>query len=163
MKLIKTTLFALAITVILTGCHNHQHGAESEQKATSAFPKGEKITNDNFAGTAYLHMMGASDTSLHVSFGNVTFEPKARTNWHSHPGGQLLFITEGKGYYQAKGEPAQLIKKGDYVEIPRNVVHWHGAAPDSEFAHIAVSLNTDDGGAVWIGPVTDEEYHQSTK
>ena len=159
----KTTLFALVLTVILTGCHNFQHGADSEQKAESLFPKGEKITNDNFAGTAYLHMMGATDTSLHVSFGNVTFEPKARTNWHSHPGGQLLFITEGKGYYQAKGEPAQLLKKGDYVEIPRNVVHWHGAAPDSEFSHIAVSLNTDDGGAVWIGPVTDEEYHQSTK
>jgi quercetin dioxygenase-like cupin family protein len=127
------------------------------------FPKGNQITNNNFAGTAYLQMMGATDTTLHVSYGNVTFEPKARTNWHSHPGGQLLFITEGKGYYQAKGEPARPLKKGDFVEIPRNVVHWHGAAPDSEFAHIAVSLNTDDGGAVWIGPVTDEEYSQSTK
>jgi quercetin dioxygenase-like cupin family protein len=56
------------------------------------------------------------------------------------------------------GEPARLLQKGDKVEIPPNVVHWHGAAPDSEFSHIAVSLNTDKGGAVWLKPVTDEEY-----
>jgi quercetin dioxygenase-like cupin family protein len=163
MDIMKTIFFALAITLILAGCSNHRHEATVEQKSAPAFPKGEKITNDNFAGTAYLHMMGATDTSLHVSFGNVTFEPGARTNWHSHPGGQVLFITEGRGYYQAKGQLALALKKGDFVEIPRNVVHWHGAAPDSEFAHIAVSLNTDEGGAVWIGPVTDEEYQQSVE
>jgi quercetin dioxygenase-like cupin family protein len=148
---------------LISGCNAEKKTDETNRQNESIFPKGEKITNNNFAGTAYLHMMGAKDTTLHASFGNVTFEPKARTNWHSHPGGQVLFITEGKGYYQAKGEPARLLRKGDVVEIPRNVVHWHGAASDSEFAHIAVSLNTDEGGAVWIGPVTDEEYDQSTK
>lgn len=132
-------------------------------KTVPVFPKGEKITSKNFSGTVWLNMMGASDSTLHTSFGNVTFEPKARTNWHSHPGGQILFITEGQGYYQAKGQPARLLRKGDVVEIPRNVVHWHGAAPDSEFSHIAVSLNTDDGGAVWLGAVTDEEYGELNK
>jgi len=132
-------------------------------KTVPVFPKGEKIISNNFSGTVWLKMMGASDTTLHTSFGNVTFEPKARTNWHSHPGGQILFITEGQGYYQAKGQPARLLRKGDVVEIPRNVEHWHGAASDSEFAHISVSLNTDEGGAVWSGPVTDEEYDKSTK
>jgi quercetin dioxygenase-like cupin family protein len=148
---------------LISGCNAEKKTDETNRQNETVFPKGEKITNNNFAGTAYLHMMGAKDTTLHASFGSVTFEPKARTNWHSHPGGQVLFITEGKGYYQAKGEPARLLHKGDVVEIPRNVMHWHGAAPDSEFAHIAVSLNTDKGGAVWIGPVTDEEYDQSTK
>lgn len=164
MEILKATLFAIAliIMVILSGCSNHQHEATKGKSIESTFPKGEKITNNNFAGTAYLHMMGATDTALHASVGHVTFEPGARTNWHLHPGGQILLITDGKGYYQAKDEPARLLHKGDYVEIPRNVVHWHGAAPDSEFAHIAVSLNTDDGGAVWLGPVTEEEYHQST-
>lgn len=152
----------LFLTILFVACNNKQP-EKAEQKTESAFPKGEKITNSNFAGTAYLHMMGAKDTALHASFGNVTFEPKARTNWHSHPGGQILLITEGKGYYQTKGQAARLLRKGDVVEIPRNVVHWHGAAHDSEFAHIAVSLNTDEGGAVWSGPVTDEEYIQSTK
>jgi len=123
--------------------------------------KGEKITSANFSGTVWLKMMGATDSAMHVSYGNVTFEPGARTNWHSHPGGQILFITEGLGYYQAKGEPARLLRKGDFVEIPPNVVHWHGAGPDTEFAHIAVSLNTDEGGAVWLQPVTDEEYRNN--
>jgi quercetin dioxygenase-like cupin family protein len=148
---------------LISGCNAGKKTDKTNSQNETVFPKGEKITSNNFAGTAYLHMMGAKDTALHISFGNVTFEPKARTNWHSHPGGQILFITEGKGYYQAKGEPARLLNKGDVVEIPRNVVHWHGAAPDSEFVHIAVSLNTDDGGAMWIGPVTDEEYSLATK
>jgi quercetin dioxygenase-like cupin family protein len=151
------------LTILIASCNVEKKTDETNRQNETVFPKGEKITSNNFAGTAYLHMMGAKDTTLHASFGNVTFEPKARTNWHSHPGGQVLFITAGKGYYQAKGEPARLLRKGDVVEIPRNVVHWHGAAPDSEFAHIAVSLNTDEGGADWIGPVTDEEYDQSTK
>jgi len=151
----------LFLTILFVACNNKPE--TDERKTEPLFPKGEKITNSNFAGTAYLHMMGATDTTLHANYGHVTFEPKARTNWHSHPGGQLLFIIEGKGFYQAKGEPARLLKKGDIVEIPRNVVHWHGAVPDSEFAHIAVSLNTNDGGAVWSGSVTDEEYGEATK
>ena len=122
------------------------------------FAKGEKINSKNFSGTVWLNMMGATNSAMNVSYGNVTFEPKARTNWHSHPGGQILLITGGKGYYQAMGEPARFLQKGDKVEIPPNVVHWHGAAPDSEFSHIALSLNTDKGGAVWLKPVTDEEY-----
>lgn len=153
----------LFLIILIISCNTEKKADETIGQGEAIFPKGEKITNDNFAGTAYLYMMGARDTSLHVSYGNVTFEPKARTNWHSHPGGQILFITEGRGYYQEKGQPAQALKKGDFVEIPRNVVHWHGAAPDSDFAHIAVSLNTGEGGALWIGPVTDEEYQQSVK
>ncbi|HCE56266.1 MAG TPA: cupin domain-containing protein [Prolixibacteraceae bacterium] len=160
-KILKMSL--LLLTVFAFACNRQKPQHIQEQTADSIFPKGEKITNNNFAGTAYLQMMGATDTTLHASYGNVTFEPKARTNWHSHPGGQILFITKGKGFYQAKDQPAQLLHKGDVVEIPRNITHWHGAAPDSEFAHIAVSLNTDEGGAVWIGPVTDEEYNKSTK
>jgi len=128
------------------------------RQTVTGFAKGEIINSANFTGTVWLNMMGATDTTMHVSYGNVTFGPGARTNWHSHPGGQILFITEGLGFYQALGEPARLLRKGDFVEIPPNVVHWHGAAPDSDFSHIAVSLNTDKGGAVWLKPVTDEEY-----
>ncbi len=151
--------FSLFLLMILFVACNTKQSEKTEQKIDPVFPKGEKITNNNFTGTVWLNMMGAKDTSLHASFGHVTFEPGARTNWHSHPGGQILFITEGQGYYQAKGQPAQLLQKGEYVEIPANIVHWHGAAPDSEFAHIAVSLNTNLGGAVWQGPVTELEYN----
>lgn len=152
-------IYSLLFLIILNaGCNMEKKTDEPIRPNDPVFPKGEKITSNNFTGTVWLNMMGASDSTLHARFGNVTFEPRARTNWHSHPGGQILFITEGTGYYQAKGQPARLLCKGDYVEIPPNVVHWHGAGPDTEFAHIAISLNTDKGGAVWSGPVTDEEY-----
>lgn len=152
----KISLFLLII--LISGCDLEKKTEETTGQSASGFAKGKKINSANFTGTLWLNMMGATDSAFHVSDGNVTFEPKARTNWHSHPGGQLLLITGGKGYYQALGEPARLLRKGDNVEIPPNVVHWHGAAPDSEFSHIAVSLNTDKGGAVWLKPVTDEEY-----
>lgn len=76
---------------------------------------------------------------------------------------KLLFITQGKGYYQALGETARLLQAGDFVEIPPNIVHWHGAAPESEFAHIAVGLNTNLGGAEWESAVSEEEYFNATK
>ncbi|WP_372652009.1 cupin domain-containing protein [Draconibacterium sp.] len=153
---------SIFLIIVISACNVEDNSNNSSTKSESVFPKGEKIDSPNFAGTVWLQMMGANDSTLHVRYGNVTFEPKARTNWHSHPGGQVLFITIGKGYYQAFGQPARLLNKGDVVEIPRNVVHWHGAAANSEFAHIAISLNSDEGGAVWIRPVTDEEYDQAT-
>lgn len=157
MKYSLKCIFLLLIMVIAS-CNMEKKSEEKIRMDESVFARGEKINSKNFTGTVWLNMMGATDSTLYASFGKVTFEPKARTNWHSHPGGQILFITEGQGYYQAKGQPARLLRKGDYVEIPPNVVHWHGAGPDSEFAHIAISLNTDEGGAVWLGPVTDKEY-----
>lgn len=151
----------LPLAIFVSACA--EKPVEMMNPGTAVFARGEKTTSNNFSGTVWINMMGASDSTLHTGFGHVTFAPKARTNWHLHPGGQILFITAGTGYYQAKDRPARLLHKGDVVEIPRNVVHWHGASPDSAFAHIAVSLNTDDGGAVWIGPVTDEEYVQSIR
>ena len=149
----------LFVMILVVSCNSKQNTSEPFMQTEPCFSKGELLNSPNFTGTVWLNMMGAKDTSLHTSYGNVTFEPGARTNWHSHPGGQILFITEGKGYYQVKGQTAQLVQKGDFVEIPPNIVHWHGAAPDNEFAHIAVSLNTDLGGAVWLGPVTEQEYN----
>ena len=149
---------AMAITALMVCCSNQQNDTPKDHKTETVFPKGEKIVSNNFTGTVWLNMMGVSDTSLHIRIGNVTFEPKARTNWHSHPGGQILFVTKGQGYYQAQAEPVKLLRKGDVVEIPRNIVHWHGAGPENEFVHIAVSLNTHYGSTVWSRPVTNEEY-----
>lgn len=148
----------LLVLVLIKGCSIKQTSEEPNYQSDPVFQKGEMLNSDNFTGTVWLHMMGAEDSTLHARFGNVTFEPRGRTNWHSHPGGQVLFITKGQGYYQAKGQPARLLHKGDYVEIPPDIIHWHGAGPNTEFAHIAISLNTHKGGAVWAGPVTDEEY-----
>ncbi|MBN2480698.1 MAG: cupin domain-containing protein [Bacteroidales bacterium] len=127
----------------------------------TAFPKGEKITGNNFTGTAYVFRIINPDSTFYTSIGNVTFEPKARTNWHKHPGGQILLVTAGMGFYQEKGKPAQLIRNGDVVRIPPDTVHWHGAAPDTGLTHIAISLNLEKGNVIWLEPVTEEQYKRS--
>jgi quercetin dioxygenase-like cupin family protein len=122
------------------------------------FPKGEKIANEHFIGTAWLEVLVPDDSTFHCPTFNVTFEPGARNNWHRHPGGQVLLVTGGRGYYQEEKKKAQVIRKGDVIRIPPDVKHWHGAAPDSGLTHIAISTNPQEGDAEWLEPVTDEEY-----
>ena len=135
----------------------------SEQSINSVFPKGENGPTDYFTGTTWVNMLVIDNNNVYDTQAyDVRFEPEARTFWHSHPGGQLLFVTNGKGYYQEKGKPARLLQKGDVVEIPPDVVHWHGAAPDSGFVHLGMSTKTHLGPAEWLGAVTDEEYKEAT-
>ena len=110
-----------------------------------------------FSGTAWVTML-AADNPTDCTVGDVTFEPGARNNWHSHPAGQLLVVTAGQGYYQEKGRPAQLLRAGDAVSIAPGVVHWHGATAESIFTHLAINPNASQGVADWLAPVTDEEY-----
>lgn len=135
---------------------------ESVSQKSNLFPKGEKITNANFTGTAYLQILIASDSLNPTSVGNVTFEPGARTKWHLHPGGQILLATDGVGYYQEKGQPKKILRKGDAIKCPPNIQHWHGASADTYFAQVAIT-NTQNGVPVWLEAVTDEEYTSSTK
>jgi quercetin dioxygenase-like cupin family protein len=126
------------------------------------FPKGEKASEAVFTGTAFVNMLVSDKDSLYnCQVYDVVFEAGARNKWHKHPGGQILLVTAGQGYYQERGKPAQLLHKGDVVQIPPDVEHWHGAAPDSGFTHIAISTNTQKGGAVWGDPVTDAEYKRA--
>lgn len=145
------------IAIAAISCNNLNSTDMKAQK--DVFPKGEKITNNNFNGTAWLQMLVTNAEDFDCTIGNVTFEPGCRNSWHSHPGGQILLCTSGEGYYQEKGKAARLLHAGDVVEILPNVVHWHGATPDSEFTHIAIGTKTSAGAAVWLEPVTDEEYH----
>ncbi len=128
------------------------------ENQNTMFGKGEKASPDYFIGTAWVKTL-VDDTTFNCLIGNVTFEPGARNNWHTHPGGQILIVTEGTGYYQEKGKPIQLLRKGDVVKVLPNVEHWHGASPDSEFTHIAISTNTQKGIVKWLQRVTDEEYN----
>jgi 4-carboxymuconolactone decarboxylase len=90
---------------------------------------------------------------------NVTFEPGCRNNWHiHHKGGQILLCTEGNGWYQAEGEAPQKLTPGDVVNIPAEVKHWHGAAKDSRFVHVALSVPAEGASVEWLEPVTDEDY-----
>ena len=122
------------------------------------FPKGERAPADYFTGNVWVKILVPNDTAFNCQIGNVTFEPGARNNWHTHSGGQILICTDGTGYYQEKGKPIQLIRKGDVVKILPDVEHWHGAAPDSDFTHIAINANTQKGIVEWLQRVTDEEY-----
>lgn len=126
------------------------------------YPIGESMKgNPNFIGTAYLYPM-SEVKELNVPMFNVTFEPGCRNSWHNHSGGQLLIATAGIGYYQEKGKPARRLFPGDIVEIAPNVEHWHGAAPDSWFAHLAIECNPDSNKVTWLSPVTDDEYLAAT-
>lgn len=133
------------------------------ETVNDVFAKGNLLENNpNFTGDAWLEMFVTAADSMDCTVGNVTFAPGVRNSWHSHPGGQILLCTSGRGYYQAKGEPIRLLLPGDVVKIAPDVIHWHGAAPDSEFTHIAIGTQTGKGGAQWFGPVTDEEYNSYT-
>lgn len=126
------------------------------------YPLGDKLSpNPNFTGEVWLAPL-SEKKELNVPMANVTFEPGCRNSWHSHKAGQLLIATAGIGYYQEKGKSARRLFPGDIVEIAPDVVHWHGAAPDSWFAHIAITTNPQDNAAVWLSPVSDVQYREAT-
>ena len=126
----------------------------------AVFPMGKENTAfaQYFQGQSYLNML----TTEGVAIGNVTFEPGCRNNWHIHQakngGGQILLCTIGRGYYQEWGKEARELYPGDVVVIPAGVKHWHGAAPNSWFAHLAVEVPGEDGSNEWLEPVDDEQY-----
>ncbi|MES2645325.1 MAG: cupin domain-containing protein [Bacteroidota bacterium] len=149
--------YFLPLALLITACNNNQETKESKQNEILLFPKGEKITNGNFTGTAYLEILVAPDSLNPTSVGNVTFEAGARTKWHSHPGGQILLVTDGVGYYQEKGQVKKILRKGDVVKCAPNIAHWHGASTDTSFIQLAITSRVM-GETLWLEPVTDEVY-----
>lgn len=111
-----------------------------------------------FDGKSYLNMLSTQQ----VVIGNVTFEAGCRNHWHIHHaksgGGQLLIVTAGRGYYQEWGKPAQELKPGDVVHIPAEVKHWHGAAPNSAFQHLAIEVAGEETSNEWCELVAEAEY-----
>lgn len=156
---------ALALTAEVYAQTNDTGRMETKERIYgSVFPRGEKLPEmftKYFTGQAYLARL-THDQALNCPVSNVTFEPGCRNNWHSHTGGQLLVAVSGRGYYQAKGEPARELLPGDVVEIGPGVVHWHGAAPDSWFSHLAVETNPQTNRNTWLEPVDDAQYAAAT-
>lgn len=124
----------------------------------SIFPKGEISTTDNHTGTVWLKELSEADNNFNYSLAFATFAPSAKLDWHSHPAGQVLLITEGTGYYQEKGKPIQVVHKGDVIKCLPGVEHWHGASPGSTFSYIGATP-TQKGKTVWAKRVTDKEYN----
>lgn len=132
----------------------------SKDGLADLFPRGGANTAfaEYFVGRSYLEMLSAEG----VVIGNVTFEPGCRNNWHIHRaasgGGQILLCTAGRGWYQQWGRPAQKLLPGDVVRVPANVKHWHGAAADSWFSHLAVEVPGEGAANEWLEPVGGADY-----
>ena len=122
------------------------------------FPKGAKSPDGvHHVGNVWLNELSEPDSVFTFSTAMATFDAGARLDWHTHPGGQILMITEGIGYYQEKGKPKQTVRKGEVIKCPPGVEHWHGATPKSGFGYLATSP-TQKGRTIWFKRVTDEEY-----
>jgi quercetin dioxygenase-like cupin family protein len=147
---IKLQLIAFAMSFVFIFQSHAQTG-------DAIFPKGEVTTDTHHTGTIWLKELNAGDSTFDPSIAVATYDAGAKLNWHTHPGGQVLLITEGTGYYQERGKPVRIIHKGDVIKCLPGVEHWHGAAHDSGFAYIAVTP-TQKGKTNWLEPVSDDDY-----
>lgn len=155
----KTKNLFIAIMMAISSVTVYAQNAETFRQP---YPLGDKLSpNPNFTGEVWLAPL-TEKKELNLPMANVTFEPGCRNSWHLHKAGQLLIATAGIGYYQEKGQPARRLFPGDIVEIAPGVEHWHGAAPNSWFAHIAITTNPQNNAAVWISPVSDDQYREAT-
>jgi len=157
----KIALLALVFSFVLLSCTNDKPKEASDEQLI--FPKGELTRATNFTGKAYNFGLVPSDSTYNTLVGNVYFEAGARSNWHKHPGGQILIITDGEGYHQVEGQPRQTMRKGDVVKCPPNIRHWHGATERSSLSQMYIVPNTEKGFVEWLEPVSDIEYKRKIK
>lgn len=139
--------------------YKNRYSIEINLKMASFIEKGTPAPTAYFTGTVWVNINVKPDEGYNINMATVTFEPKGRTNWHTHVSGQILFVIEGTGYYQEKGKPIEVIQKGDVVKIPKNVEHWHGASHESLMRHIALVPDYDKDKTEWLQPVSDDEYN----
>lgn len=160
-----TSFILAAIVIVGFSCRPDQINDESslinpkeETEAGAIFPVGDLGSSENFTGNAYNYGLVPNDSALTTLVGNVFFEPGARSNWHSHPGGQILIITDGEGFHQIEGQAKEILKKGSVAICPPNVRHWHGASPDKGLQQLYIVPNTEKGIVNWQEAVTDQLY-----
>ena len=153
----KNLLASLCILIMAIASCQGQNKSQKEMP-DGVFPKGQKGPSEFFTGNAYPYGLVEVDSVYSTLAGNVYFEPRARSNWHAHPAGQILIVIDGVGYHQIEGENKEIIKKGDVVKCPPNTKHWHGASMDEGMSHIYIIPNTEKGIVEWMEPVTDEQY-----
>lgn len=121
------------------------------------FPIGEISTADNHTGTVWLTELAPADSIFSYNIAMATFAAGAKLDWHIHPAGQILLITEGIGYYQERGKPVQVVRKGEIIKCAPGVEHWHGATPGSSVTYIATTP-AQKGKTIWLRRLSDSEY-----
>ncbi|MDR8392646.1 cupin domain-containing protein [Aliifodinibius sp. S!AR15-10] len=163
MNFIQQTTSMLVIAFLLMPALQVMAQTESDEhyNMSTIQPKGNEVSGGNFTGTVWVNMIVEPEDNLNTVAGKVMFEPKARTNWHSHAGGQILIVTDGVGYYQEEGKPIKIIREGDVIKAPANVPHWHGGSPEQSMTHTAIVPDLDEGRTSWADPVTDKEYEMA--
>ena len=137
--------------------------AYAEAQGQLVIPAGSRpsstASGQNFTGNVRIDPAFETQAPQRVYGSYVTFEPGARTNWHTHPLGQTLLVTFGVGLTQEWGGPVQIIRQGDVVLCPPNVKHWQGAAPDTTMTHLAIGERLDGKSVTWMEQVSDEQYN----
>lgn len=128
---------------------HHRHGERPRKLANS----------DWFTGTVWMEPIIEAPEPARVRAARVQFETGARTNWHTHPLGQTLYVVAGEGRFQTEGEPVRVIRQGDTIWIPPGEKHWHGASPTGAMSHIAVHEALDGKHIDWLEPVSDEDFN----
>jgi 4-carboxymuconolactone decarboxylase len=149
------TATAAAMTVLVAAAVNAQPLIISRTGSRPVRP----VPPQTFTGNAQVEMLFEAVDPSHASGGTVTFEPGARTAWHSHPRGQILIITSGTGRAQRWGDPIEEVHAGDVVRIPAGQKHWHGASPYASMTHLAISEHRDGTVVQWMEQVSDEQYN----
>src|SRR5688500_4466877 len=164
MKGIKTMMVSLAALLTVACGGDEIAKTENAKMETNQlnqgtiFPRGEKAPPDTFTGTVYVQPLAAKNANNNFSVASVTFEAGARAFWHSHPAGQTILVTNGRGLYQEKGKAVWTLNKGEVVLCDPDIEHWHGASPESSMTHIVITNYKGDTQVNWLQPVTDEEY-----
>jgi len=146
----KLPILAFAVSLVLT-FQSHA------QTVASIFPKGDLSAAKNHTRNIWLNELSVGDSTFESSIAVATCDAGAKLDWHMHPGGQVLLITEGTAFYQERGKPVQIVHKGDVIKCAPDVEHWHGASPKTAFAYIAVTP-TQKGKIVWLEPVSEQAY-----
>ncbi|MEP3333916.1 cupin domain-containing protein [Sedimentitalea sp.] len=123
----------------------------------------QRASSDWFTGTVWQDPIVEAPEPARLRALRVSFEPAARTAWHTHPLGQTLYVTEGVGLVGLRGEPPRVIRAGDTVWIPPQEEHWHGAAPDTGMTHIAMQEAQDGAVANWLEHVSEDDYRVTPK
>ena len=158
MKTSRITIVYLSVILFTCGCSEKRTPPFTKLNMQTVFPKVDKGSSEKYNGTVWHQGLVFKDSIFDLVSGTTSYEPGARSNWHSHPSGQILIVIDGKGYHQLKGEPKQVITKGEVIKCPPNVPHWDGGTEDTGMSHIYIVPNTDNGIVDWLGPVTAEEY-----
>jgi 4-carboxymuconolactone decarboxylase len=168
MKLIAATIMSL-FTFIANGAGQTASASGPSQTAPVQNSQTIKIARSDslhpnkgpaqyFTGSVQVQQLFPAHDPSHTSGGKVTFEPGARSAWHTHPLGQILIVTQGTGWVQQWGGPIEEIRKGDVVWIPAGVKHWHGATANTAMTHIAIQEQLNGKAVEWMERVTDEQY-----